>query len=60
MFIMIFEDGNVRKVKGIHEDELMSADDAMIDIINVDTMQMYVGDGKWDDIEEWCAPPEAE
>lgn len=54
MFLLIFEDGEVKRTDAIGEDDKQSADDGYIDIIDItesDSPKRFIS-GEWLEIED--------
>ena len=49
-YLLIFEDGELKKTNTITDEDLQSSDDGYIDIVNMDSMSRYLY-GEWVEIE---------
>lgn len=53
MFLLILEDGSLRKAKTVSDDDLTMCNDGILGIINLNTDEpMQYHDGDWHDIDE--------
>ncbi|MGF6595096.1 hypothetical protein [Pseudomonas sp. 2835] len=53
MYLLIFEDGEMKSAEDVTDDELRGADDGLLDIVDISepfTPTRYVG-GQWVDVE---------
>ena len=53
MYLLIFEDGEMKSAEDVTDDELRGADDGQLDIVDISepfTPTRYVG-GQWVDVE---------
>ena len=52
MFLLILEDGSLRKTDKVSDDFLAACDDGILDVINLNTEQpLYYFEGEWHEIE---------
>ena len=51
-YIMIMEGGEIYKSKTLTEDDKTSADNGILDIIDIKTMKQYY-EGEWHEMQVW-------
>lgn len=55
MYILIFEDGTIKKAHELCNDDFVSVDDGILNIIDItypSSPKYAVGDGTWEEIED--------